>query len=85
MDLIHDWKEKYGIEGLKKLVVEKGYSAFTISTGEPSFPFAALKSFDYQLTPERCRKRHHEHPLKIYIYKRPHYKPTPAPPVGTWE
>ena len=45
------------IEELKQMVVEKGYSAFTISTGESSFSasHAALKKFDYQLLPEHCK------------------------------
>ena len=37
----------FSIEELKKKVEENGYSAITVSSGEPSFGHAALKSFPY--------------------------------------
>ena len=46
-ELIHNWKSKHTIEDLKRMVEAKNYSAITVSAGNPSFPFAALKSFSY--------------------------------------
>ena len=46
MEIIKNWKEKYSLEDLKKIVEEKGYSA--ISYSDTRFDHAALKKFDYQ-------------------------------------
>merc|ERR1712216_62709 len=51
MQIVPDWKEHTTIEKLKKKVVKKGYSAVTVV----SDGFAALKSFDYQLTKDHCK------------------------------
>merc|ERR1712159_683442 len=47
-ELICFWCLCYTVEGLKRRVEEKGYSAFTIGL----FPYAAMKKFDYQLKKE---------------------------------
>jgi hypothetical protein len=47
VDIIGDWKNHTTIEALKQKVIEKGYSAVTVSNGEPSFGHAALKKFDF--------------------------------------
>ena len=46
---------------------------------KPNFQFAALKSFDFQLTPEHCRpiSESHCNPCAIYIYKPPQSKAKP--------
>ena len=50
VEIIDDWRSD-SIDELKKIVEEKGYSAVVVG----SFGFAALKSFDYQLTKEHCK------------------------------
>jgi len=73
VEIIHDWKQKgLTIEDLKRKVEEKGYSAFTVSSGEPSFGLAALKKFPYNLTPNECRpiSETHKHPCSIHIFNR---------------
>eukprot|EP00927_Polykrikos_kofoidii_P053189 TRINITY_DN4745_c0_g1_i14.p1 TRINITY_DN4745_c0_g1~~TRINITY_DN4745_c0_g1_i14.p1 ORF type:complete len:406 (-),score=25.32 TRINITY_DN4745_c0_g1_i14:93-1310(-) len=72
-EIIPDWKNKVTIEDLKRIVEEKGYSAITVSNGYPSFGHAALKKFDYQLTPAHCKPITTccRHPCKIYIYTPP--------------
>jgi len=57
------------------MAIERGATAFVISTGKEkgkpheTFPFAAFKKFDYQLTQEHC-KPINSHPRRIYIYKK---------------
>lgn len=47
MELVHDWKKNFSVDKIKQMVIDKGYSCFTVSNGNPSFPFAALKKFDF--------------------------------------
>ena len=48
VDIIHDWKTKHSIDDLKRIAVEKGYSAFSVSVGESqSFGHCAFKNFGY--------------------------------------
>ena len=49
VEIVHDWRNNTDLEALKHKVIEKGYSAVTVSSGQPSFGHAALKSFNYQL------------------------------------
>ena len=70
VEIIPNWRSHKSIADLKRMVEERGYSAFTISSGEPSFGHAALKSFKYQLTPEHCKHISSccNHPSTIWIY-----------------
>ena len=72
VEIVHNWRATHSIQDLKDLVVKEGYTAFTVSSGEPSFGHAALKEFDYQLTEEHCTpiSTTHKHPCTIYIYHR---------------
>merc|ERR1712110_459788 len=51
VEIIGEWKKKYSIEELKRMVEEKNYSCFTVSAGQPSFGHATLKKFDFNVTP----------------------------------
>ena len=51
VEIIGDWRSKHSIEDLKKMVVDKGYSAVCVG----SFGHAALKKFDYQLEASHCK------------------------------
>ena len=75
-ELIHNWKEKYTIDQLKQLSIEKGYTAFSVS--DSSFNFAGMKQFDYQLTPEECQPSQ-GYTNKIYILHRKGLKPASIP------
>lgn len=66
VEIIGDWVKKHSIEDLKRMVEEKGYTAFTVSPNQASFGHAALKEFSYQLTPEHCKPT--EYTCKIYIF-----------------
>lgn len=55
IEIIHDWRRRHNIEELKRMVINKKYSAVTVSAGEPSFGHAALKKFPFKLTKDRCR------------------------------
>lgn len=70
VEIIGDWKKKHSIEDLKRMVEQKGYSAFTVSAGKPSFGHAALKKFSFKLTKELCKPISTccRHPCTIYIY-----------------
>lgn len=73
VDIILDWKRHMSIDDLKRIVEERGYSAFTVSNGSPSFGHAALKKFPFALTPEHCKPISSccRHPCTIYIYTPP--------------
>ena len=67
------------------MALEKGYTCFTVSNGEPSFGFAAMKKFDYQVTPETCKPNTTGHPCKIYILHKADLKPAPGKKdIGEW-
>lgn len=70
VEIIGDWKATHSIEDLKRIVEQKGYSAITVSAGQPSFGHAALKKFSYQLRPSLCKPISTccKHPCTIYIY-----------------
>jgi len=70
VEIIPDWKKKYSIEDLKRIVEQKGYSAITVSSGKPSFGHAALKKFSFPLKKENCKPISTccKHPCTIYIY-----------------
>jgi len=70
VEIIGGWKQKHSIEELKRMVIKKGYSAFTVSSGEPSFGHAALKKFNFNVTPLTCKPITTccHHPCTIYIY-----------------
>jgi len=51
VEILKNWKSKHSIDGLKQIVEEKGYSAFSIG----GFDFAAFKKFNYQLTADHCK------------------------------
>eukprot|EP00929_Paragymnodinium_shiwhaense_P112076 TRINITY_DN80338_c0_g1_i1.p1 TRINITY_DN80338_c0_g1~~TRINITY_DN80338_c0_g1_i1.p1 ORF type:complete len:423 (+),score=46.84 TRINITY_DN80338_c0_g1_i1:106-1374(+) len=82
-EIIQAWREKTSIEAMKKTVEEKSYSAITVSNGNPAFGHAALKKFNYQLTPQHCKHISTccRHPCKMYIYTRPEnaHEAPPAP------
>ena len=62
--------EKYtNIDDLKKVVELNNYSAITVSSEGSKLKFAAIKSFDHQLTIEECQPS--PIPCKLYIFKRP--------------
>mmetsp|Transcript_30978 Transcript_30978/g.95770 ORF Transcript_30978/g.95770 Transcript_30978/m.95770 type:complete len:97 (-) Transcript_30978:50-340(-) len=77
--IIPNWRATHSIEDLKRLVEKKGYSAFTVSSGQPSFGHAALKNFCYQLQvgPEHCKSitTCGRPPCTIYIWTPRHPKP----------
>merc|ERR1711977_652759 len=64
------WCATHSIEDLQRIVEQKGYSAFTVSSGQPSFGHAALKKFPYQLTAGHCKPITTccNHPCTIYIW-----------------
>jgi len=70
VEIIHNWTDTHTIDQLKTIVEERGYSAFTMSNGKPSFRHAALKKFDFVLEKEHCRPISQccRHPCRIYIY-----------------
>jgi len=61
--IISDWRKKYSVEDLKKIVEQKGYSAISVG----SFGHAAVKSFNYQLKLSHCRPTN-GYTNTIYIY-----------------
>ena len=56
------------------MVINKKYSAVTVSAGDPSFGHAALKKFNFKLTKDRCKPVTTccRHPCIIYIWKHNH-------------
>ena len=70
VEIIRNWRATHSIEDLQRIVEQKGYSAFTVSSGEPSFDHAALKRFPYQLTAGHCKPITTccNHPCTIYIW-----------------
>ena len=74
-EIIGDWKRHHSIESLKKIVVEKGYSAVCVG----SFGHAALKNFDYQLKKEHCApSQGYTNDLYIWVPEASHAKPAKA-------
>ena len=73
VEIIPNWRGSLSLDALKRMVEERGYSAFTVSSGKPSFGHAALKKFPYQLTPQHCKPITTccKHPCTIYIYTPP--------------
>lgn len=69
---IDNWKERFTIEQIKKIVEINNYSSITVSAGTPSFNHAAIKRFNYQLKPEHCKPITTccNHPCTIYIFNR---------------
>ena len=67
-DIVHNWEAKHSLEEIKQMVIDKNYSAFTVSAGKPSFEHAALKDFPFKLTKDHCRPCD-SHPRIIYILK----------------
>jgi hypothetical protein len=65
-EIVNDWRNNNDLEALKQKVIEKGYSAVTVSSGQPSFGHAALKSFDYQLNESHLKSSNN--PCNIHIY-----------------
>jgi hypothetical protein len=63
VEIIGNWRSTHSIDDLKKIVEAKGYSAVCVG----SFGHAALKKFDYQLTPQHC-KPSQGYTNEIYIY-----------------
>ena len=86
VEILPDWKRHYSVDDLKRMVEERGYSAFTVSAGHPSFGHAALKKFPFALTKAHCKPISTccRHPCTIYIYTAPEDDPPagedPAPP-----
>ncbi len=78
-EIIWDWKSKATISQLKRTVEARGFSAFTVSSGVPSFGHAALKNFDFQLREHHCKPITSccHHPCTIYIYTPPAHKAKP--------
>ena len=70
VEIIDNWRATHSIEDLQRIVEQKGYSAFTVSSGQPSFGHAALKKFPYQLTAGHCKPITTccNHPCTIYIW-----------------
>ncbi|CAD7925571.1 unnamed protein product [Amoebophrya sp. A120] len=67
VEMVKDWTKTHTIDDLRKIVEQKGYSAFTVSNGQPAaFSHAALKKFPFQLTPEHCKPTTYGCALHIY-------------------
>lgn len=66
VEIIGEWEHKYSIEELKRKVENKGYSALCVSPNSTSFGHAALKKFNYNLTPLQCKPTPYE--CIIYIW-----------------
>merc|ERR1712100_707396 len=80
IQIIPDWKKSHTLDQLKAIVEENGYSAVCVA-GNNEFGHAAIKSFDYQLTAERC-KPSSGYTCTIWIYQRPKgVKPKPQMPA----
>merc|ERR1711963_167947 len=84
VEIVQNWRSTTSIEELKRKVEECGYSAITVSDGDPSFGHAALKQFQYQLTSDHCKPKSNccHHPCKIYIYTPSPHMQKPQLPVG---
>jgi len=76
MEIIHDWRNQYSIEDLKRMCEERGYSAISLSPNNQSFSFAALKKFSYNLKPGNCHASH-GYQNKLYILDRPERRDQP--------
>ncbi|KAK3268842.1 hypothetical protein CYMTET_22676 [Cymbomonas tetramitiformis] len=50
--VMHGWRGTTSLEELKRKVEQEGWSAISVG----AFDHAALKAFDFQLTPEHCKK-----------------------------
>ena len=80
IQIIPDWKKSHTLDQLKAIVEDNGYSAVCVA-GKNEFGHAAIKSFDYQLTAERC-KPSSGYTCTIWIYQRPKgVKPKPQMPA----
>ena len=66
VESIDNWMSAHSIDDLKRIVEEKGYSAFAVSPDQRSFGHAALKKFDFELTEEHCKPT--DYSCTIYIY-----------------
>jgi len=66
VDIIGDWQKSHSIEALRRKVEEKGYSAFAISPDSVSYAHAALKKFNYNLTPVHCKPTDYECHIHIW-------------------
>ncbi len=69
VEIIWNWHSTHSIEDLKRIVEQKGYSAFSVpDQGLPGrSPHAALKQFSYQLTAGHCKpSRGYTNTLYIY-------------------
>ena len=66
-----DWKSKATLDDLKKTVIEFGYSAVTVSNGEPSFGHAAFKKFNFTLLKKHLKPITTccNHPCMIHIFR----------------
>jgi len=67
VELVQNWTSKYSLEELKRYVVEKNCMAISLSPGNKSFNFAAIKNFNYQLKHEHCKpSKGYQNTLYIY-------------------
>merc|ERR1712167_419448 len=64
VEIIQNWRSTHSIDDLKKIVEAKGYSAMCVG----SFGHAALKKFNFQLTPGHC-KPSNGYTNELYIYR----------------
>merc|ERR1712183_826337 len=80
--IIPDWEKKYSIKDLQNMVEKKGYSAISVSPNSESFKHAALKKFNYQLTPKHCKPQGYK--CTIYIYNKDEInKGNPPAPISS--
>ena len=65
-----DGKSKHSIDELKKICIDKGYSGFLMSSGEPSFDGVQFKKFGFQLEKKHMAPAHYdkEYPRKFYFH-----------------
>ena len=52
VEIVHDWRKHKSLEELKRIVEANNWSAITVG----SFGHAALKDFDFALTPSHCKR-----------------------------
>ena len=74
VEIVHDWRKHTSLEELKRIVEANNWSAITVG----SFGHAALKDFDFALTPQHC-KRASGYTCSIHIYTPPTPKPAGGP------
>jgi len=68
IEKINNWKNTHSIDDLKKIAIDKGYSGFAVSNGEPSFHEAYFKKYGFKLKKKHLAPIHDGEPMKFYLH-----------------